>query len=83
MWVSSIPSGPGKDKSRNPHQKIPALPGLAHAREQGKPHGRPQTTAQYADEVKLFKKGKGLSKRAIAKKLKIGRASVDRLLDAK
>jgi DNA invertase Pin-like site-specific DNA recombinase len=44
--------------------------GIAQAREQGKPHGRPATAAKQATEVKrLFKKG--LSKAAIARRLKI------------
>jgi len=55
--------------------------GIAEARSKGKPHGRPQTARRKQDEVKkLFKNGKGLSKAAIAKKLKISRTSVIRLL---
>lgn len=54
--------------------------GIAQAREQGKPHGRPATAAKRAAEVKrLFKQG--LSKSAIARQLKIGRTSVIRILD--
>jgi putative DNA-invertase from lambdoid prophage Rac len=53
--------------------------GIAQAREQGKPHGRPATAAKQATEVKrLFKSG--LSKSAIARHLKIGRTSVIRIL---
>lgn len=55
--------------------------GIAQAREQGKRHGRPATAAKYAQEAKrLYKKGKGLSKKKIAEKLKISRTSVIRLL---
>jgi putative DNA-invertase from lambdoid prophage Rac len=53
--------------------------GIAHAKEQGKSHGRPKTAALKQDLVKeLFKKG--YSKVKIAKELKIGRTSVRRLL---
>lgn len=55
--------------------------GIVQAREQGKRHGRPATAAQYAQEVKrLYKKGKGLSKKKIAEHLKISRTSVIRIL---
>ena len=55
--------------------------GIADARKQGKPHGRPQSVTQHAKEVKaLFKKG--LSQVAIAQKIGIGRSSVGRLLKA-
>jgi putative DNA-invertase from lambdoid prophage Rac len=55
--------------------------GFAQAREQSKPHGRPQTAAKYSQEVKrLYKQGKGLSKKKIAEKLKISRTSVIRIL---
>jgi DNA invertase Pin-like site-specific DNA recombinase len=58
--------------------------GIAQAREQGKRHGRPQTAAKQATEVKrLYKKGKGLSKSEIARRLKIGRTSVIRILAQK
>src|SRR6185503_16237858 len=58
--------------------------GIVQAREKGKPHGRPQTAAKQAAEVKkLYKKGKGLSKSEIARRLKIGRTSVIRILNLK
>jgi len=58
--------------------------GIAHAREQGKRHGRPATAALKNDEIrKLYKQGKGLNKSQIARKLKIGRASVIRALEDK
>src|SRR5947209_17179165 len=53
--------------------------GIAQARENGKRHGRPPTATRQAAEVKhLFKKG--LSKSEIARRLKIGRTSVIRIL---
>ena len=55
--------------------------GIVQSRAAGKAHGRPATAAQLAPEVKrLYKNGKGLSKRKIAEKLKISRTSVIRLL---
>ncbi len=52
--------------------------GIIEARSKGKLHGRPKTAAAKKDEVKrLYKSGKGLSKSAIARKLKIGRTSVN------
>jgi putative DNA-invertase from lambdoid prophage Rac len=53
--------------------------GIAQARENGKRHGRPPTATNQAAEVKrLFKKG--MSKAEIARRLKIGRTSVIRIL---
>jgi DNA invertase Pin-like site-specific DNA recombinase len=53
--------------------------GIAQARKNGRPHGRPPTVAHHAPEIRrLFKKG--VSKREIAKRLNISRASVRRLL---
>jgi DNA invertase Pin-like site-specific DNA recombinase len=53
--------------------------GIAQARKEGRPHGRPQTVAKHTAEIKkLFKKG--VSKRQIASRLKISRTSVRRLL---
>jgi putative DNA-invertase from lambdoid prophage Rac len=53
--------------------------GIAHAREQGRPHGRPRIEDDKIALVKtLFKKG--LSKSQIAKRANIGRTSVRRLL---
>ena len=55
--------------------------GIAQAREQGKPHGRPATRAKYADKVKqLYNRGKGLNKSQISRKLKLPRTTVIRLL---
>jgi DNA invertase Pin-like site-specific DNA recombinase len=56
--------------------------GIAQARKQGKPHGRPPTVKECSAEIKsLF--ARGLSKREIAKRLKIGRTSVRRILAQK
>ncbi len=53
--------------------------GIAHARKQGKPHGRPKSAALKADKVMgLYKKG--WSKSRIAKELEIGRSSVRRII---
>jgi putative DNA-invertase from lambdoid prophage Rac len=53
--------------------------GIAQARKEGRPHGRPQTITKHAAEVKtLF--DQGVSKREIAKKLGISRTSVRRFL---
>jgi putative DNA-invertase from lambdoid prophage Rac len=53
--------------------------GIAQARKEGRPHGRPPTAALQLPKIRqLFRKG--LSKRAIAKRLDISRASVRRLL---
>ena len=55
--------------------------GIAPARKEGKPHGRPQTVTKYTLEVReLFKSG--MSKREIAKRIKISRTSVRRLLQS-
>jgi putative DNA-invertase from lambdoid prophage Rac len=54
--------------------------GIAQARKEGRPHGRPQTITKHATEVKaLFQQG--VSKREIAKNLGISRTSVRRFLD--
>jgi putative DNA-invertase from lambdoid prophage Rac len=55
--------------------------GIAHARLNGKNHGRPNTAAKKKDEV-LQLKAEGLNNSQIAKKLKIGRTSVIRVLDS-
>jgi DNA invertase Pin-like site-specific DNA recombinase len=53
--------------------------GIAQARKEGKPHGRPITAGLHLRRVKeLFRKG--LSKREIAKLIGISRTSVRRLL---
>ena len=56
--------------------------GLAYARQNGKRLGRPLTAALRADQVrKLHRSGK--SKSEIARRLKIGRTSVRRILSSK
>ncbi len=53
--------------------------GIAQARKEGRPHGRPPTAALRIREIKaLFRDG--VSKREIAKRLEISRSSVRRLL---
>ena len=53
--------------------------GIAQARKEGRPHGRPPTAALHVRKIKtLFRKG--ISKREIAKRLGISRSSVRRLL---
>ena len=55
--------------------------GIAQARKEGKPHGRPLSAALHVETIHdLF--GKGVSKREIAKQLGISRTSVRRLLAA-
>jgi putative DNA-invertase from lambdoid prophage Rac len=53
--------------------------GLAHARESGKKLGRPPTAAVYAVEIRNLHSA-GVSKSEIARRLKIGRTSVRRIL---
>jgi putative DNA-invertase from lambdoid prophage Rac len=53
--------------------------GIAQARKEGRPHGRPAKIAGKAQEIRDLAR-KGLSKSAIAKQLNIGRSSVRRLL---
>lgn len=58
--------------------------GSAEARSKGGAHGRPKTAANKKAEIKkLFTDGQGLSKSEIARRLKIGRTSVIRLLNEK
>ncbi len=53
--------------------------GIAHARKEGRPHGRPPTARRQAARVKRLY-ARGMSKAAIARRLKIGRTSVRRIL---
>ena len=54
--------------------------GIAQARKEGRPHGRPRTIAKHAAKVKrLFQQG--ISKRQIARVVGISRASVRHLLE--
>jgi DNA invertase Pin-like site-specific DNA recombinase len=53
--------------------------GIAEARKNGKPHGRPPTVTALADEVNERFAG-GISKSQIARSLGIGRTSVRRLI---
>jgi DNA invertase Pin-like site-specific DNA recombinase len=56
--------------------------GIAEARSKGKAHGRPKTAANKKDEVRRLHQ-KGLNNSEIARRLKIGRTSVIRLLNDK
>lgn len=59
------------------HDRVKA--GIAQARKEGRSHGRPPTVQQHASEVSaLF--ARGISKRQIATRLQISRASVRRML---
>jgi len=53
--------------------------GIAHARKEGRPHGRPNTAQQKAAEVRKLHR-QGLNKSEIARRLGIGRTSVRRIL---
>jgi putative DNA-invertase from lambdoid prophage Rac len=53
--------------------------GIAQARKEGKPHGRPQTAALQAKRVRQLR-AQQLSKSEIARRLGIGRTSVRRIL---
>ena len=53
--------------------------GIAQARREGRPHGRPRTASLQSDEV-IRLKAEGLSHSAIARRLGIGRTSVRRIL---
>jgi putative DNA-invertase from lambdoid prophage Rac len=53
--------------------------GIAQARKEGRTHGRPQTIARHEAEVKRLSQ-EGVSKREIAKRTGISRASVRHLL---
>ena len=56
--------------------------GLAHARQNGKRLGRPETAALHAAEIRKLHRA-GVSKSEIARRLTIGRTSVRRILAAK
>jgi putative DNA-invertase from lambdoid prophage Rac len=53
--------------------------GIARARKEGRPHGRPPTVAKYVEQVRALAK-KGLSKSEISCGLQISRTSVRRFL---
>ena len=55
--------------------------GIARARREGRPHGRPRTAALKADQV-LRLKAERVSHAEIARRLGIGRTSVRRILAA-
>ena len=53
--------------------------GIAQARKEGRPHGRPPTVAKLAGQIKDLSRT-GMNNTQIAKRLKISRTSVRRLL---
>ena len=53
--------------------------GLAHARQNGKRLGRPATAAVHAEEIRKLHRA-GVSKSEIARRLRIGRTSVRRIM---
>lgn len=53
--------------------------GIAQARKEGRPHGRPPTVAKYIQQIRSLAK-KGLSKSEIPRRLQISRTSVRRFL---
>jgi putative DNA-invertase from lambdoid prophage Rac len=53
--------------------------GIAQARKDGRPHGRPPTVARYVSQVRSLAR-RGLSKSEIARRLHISRTSVRRFL---
>ncbi len=55
--------------------------GIAQARKEGRPHGRPPSASKKAKKVRQLY-AKGLSKSEIARRLEIGRTSVRRILSA-
>lgn len=56
--------------------------GLAHARQNGKRLGRPETAARHAAEIRKLHHA-GVSKSEIARRLQVGRTSVRRILTSK
>jgi len=56
--------------------------GLAHARQNGQRLGRPLTAALHADQIRKLNRS-GISKAEIARRLRIGRTSVRRILTEK
>lgn len=55
--------------------------GIAEAREQGRPHGRPRTASLLKEQVEQMFEA-GMSKSEIARRLSIGRTSVRRMLES-
>lgn len=54
--------------------------GIAQARKEGKPHGRPKTAARLVGEMRALR-AEGVSNRKIAERLGVSRTSVIRLLN--
>jgi putative DNA-invertase from lambdoid prophage Rac len=53
--------------------------GIAQARKEGRPHGRPPTVAKYVSQIRALAQ-KGLNKSEISRRLSISRTSVRRFL---
>jgi DNA invertase Pin-like site-specific DNA recombinase len=53
--------------------------GIAQARKDGRPHGRPPTVAKFVSQIRALAK-KGLNKSEISRRLRISRTSVRRFL---
>ena len=53
--------------------------GIAQARKEGRPHGRPRTASQHAEQVRQLR-DQQLSRSEIARRLGIGRTSARRIL---
>jgi DNA invertase Pin-like site-specific DNA recombinase len=53
--------------------------GIAQAMKKGRPHGRPRSALRHQAKIKRYY-ADGMTKAAIARKLKIGRSSVIRIL---
>jgi DNA invertase Pin-like site-specific DNA recombinase len=53
--------------------------GIAQARKEGRPHGRPPTARRKARRIKRLY-ARGVSKAEIARRLKLGRTSIRRIL---
>ncbi len=53
--------------------------GIAQARRDGKPHGRPRTVQRYAGKVRALHRD-GVSNSEIARRLPVSRTSIRRLL---
>ena len=54
--------------------------GIAQARQDGRPHGRPVTVRRHADDIRKLHQ-EGVSKSEIARRLSVSRTSVRRLLE--
>ena len=79
-WLRQPPGAPSANAVLGHLARLRAV-GIAQGRKEGRPHGRPPTMQQYASEIATLFAG-GISKRQIAARLSISRASVRRMLPA-